>query len=1186
LDSKLLAVPAGGANHGLAPRRSHLVAVVVAFAAALFLVLLPQSALADMAHGKPATASSQEGTSLGPANAVDGDPGTRWSSQFNDGEWWQVDLGSNQQVNEVVINWETAYASQYKIQTSTDGTNFTTATTVNITSSGPADTTFSTVTARYVRILGVVRATGWGISFWEVNVYGPNDPNPGGGGSTGPLPNGFRDVPVFTGLNNPTAVRFAPFPDSRIFVAQKGGIINEYDSLGDTTPTQVADLRTEVHNFWDRGLLGLAVDPQWPARPYIYVSYAYDAAIGQTAPKWGTPNTDSDGCPSPPGATTDGCVISGRLSKLTINTATNQMTNEQVLINDWCQQFPSHSVGDLHFGPDGALYMSGGEGASFNYADYGQSGNPVNPCNDPPGGSGGSMTLPTAEGGSLRSQSMRRPAGQPISLDGSIIRVNPDTGAGLPDNPFASNSNANAQRVIAEGFRNPFRWTFRPGTNELWVGDVGDSTWEEIDRDTTPTTFKNYGWPCYEGAGTHAGFGTANICTGLAADTVNGPQNPYYAYNHSSKLSTNDTCPTPNGSSITGISFYTGGNYPSSYNNALFFADHSRNCLWVANAGTNGLPDMSTVHMFDSNPSFPVDLQQGPNGDLFYASLDGGTINEIQYTAAPSNTPPTAKVNADKTTGSTPLTVNFDATGSSDPDTGDTLTYSWDLNGDGTFGDSTAAKPSFTYTTAGTYTVKVKVTDSHGASDTASITITAGNTPPTPVIDTPASTLTYSVGDLINFTGHATDAEDGTEPAARLTWSLIIHHCPTDINSCHTHHVQDFAGVSSGSFNAPDHEYPSYLELDLTATDAGGLSNTTSVRLDPKTTVLNFASVPSGLTLGFNTTTGVTPFSKTVIIGSANSISATSPQTLSGNVFNFSSWSDSGLATHNITAPSAGATYTATYAQDTSNVNLALNKTATSSSNESSSYPPKNGNDGSTSTRWSSSFKNNQWWQVDLGSVQQVAKVTVNWEAAYASQYQIQTSTDGTTFTTQATVNATSQATRTTTFPAVGARYVRILGVTRATQWGFSFWEAQVFGPGGTAPPPTQVELAKGKPATASSVEGSSLGAAKANDGSTSTRWSSQYNDGEWWQVDLGSAQQVNQVTVNWETAYASQYQIQTSTDGTSFTTQATVNITAPGTQTTSFSAVSARYVRIVGVKRATGWGISIWEAQVFGPSS
>jgi hypothetical protein len=103
-------------------------------------------------------------------------------------------------------------------------------------------------------------------------------------------------------------------------------------------------------------------------------------------------------------------------------------------------------------------------------------------------------------------------------------------------------------------------------------------------------------------------------------------------------------------------------------------------------------------------------------------------------------------------------------------------------------------------------------------------------------------------------------------------------------------------------------------------------------------------------------------------------------------------------------------------------------------------------------------------------------------------------------------------------------------------------------------------------------------------DGSTSTRWSSAFLDNQWWQVDLGSAKQVNQVTINWEAAYASQYRIQTSTDGTTFTTQATVNITAPGTQTTSFPTVSARYVRILGVTRATPWGISMWETQVFGP--
>jgi hypothetical protein len=400
--------------------------------------------------------------------------------------------------------------------------------------------------------------------------------------------------------------------------------------------------------------------------------------------------------------------------------------------------------------------------------------------------------------------------------------------------------------------------------------------------------------------------------------------------------------------------------------------------------------------------------------------------------------------------------------------------------------------------------------------------------------------------------------------------------------------VQSFAGVASGSFNAPDHEYPSYLELQLTATDAGGLTNTASVRLDPLTTTLNLASVPSGLSLTVNSLASTTPFSRTVIQGSANSITAPTPQTLGGTSYDFKSWSDGGLATHNITAPtsSTAATYTATYQAAAADVNLALNKPATSSSNENSGYTAPRGNDGSTTTRWSSTFANSQWWRVDLGSAQTVGKVTINWEAAYASQYQIQTSTDGTTFTTRATVNITSPGVKTTSFTPVSARYVRIMGVTRATPYGISFWEAQVFA-GGSAPPPppTQIELARNQPATSSGNEDNTLYAPGfAVDGNTSTRWSSAFLDNQWWQVDLGSAKQVNQVTINWEAAYASQYRIQTSTDGTTFTTQATVNITAPGTQTTSFPAVSARYVRILGVTRATPWGISMWETQVFGP--
>src|SRR5207247_10662028 len=145
--------------------------------------------------------------------------------------------------------------------------------------------------------------------------------------------------------------------------------------------------------------------------------YAFDAPIGGTPPRW------SDACPTPPGPTTDGCVVSGRLSRITVSG--NVATGEQVLINDWCQQYPSHSIGDLEFGPDGWLYVTGGAGASFDFADWGQKGTPLNPCGDPPAGVGGTESPPTAEGGALRSQSVRRPAGQPVTLGGAILRVDP-----------------------------------------------------------------------------------------------------------------------------------------------------------------------------------------------------------------------------------------------------------------------------------------------------------------------------------------------------------------------------------------------------------------------------------------------------------------------------------------------------------------------------------------------------------------------------------------------------------------------------------------------------------------------------------------------------------------------------------------------------------------------------------------
>jgi glucose/arabinose dehydrogenase/PKD repeat protein len=732
-------------------------------------------------------------------------------------------------------------------------------------------------------------------------------PAPSAGAAT--LPAGFTDEVALSGLSNPTVFRFSP--DGRVFVGEKSGLIKVFDNLSDTTPTVFADLRTNVFAFWDRGLLGLELSPGFPTDPSVYVLYTYDAAIGGTAPRWGTPGSSSDGCPTPPGATDDGCVVSGRLSRLQASGNTSTGT-ETVLVEDWCQQFPSHSVGDLAFGPDGALYASAGEGASFNYDDYGQDGSPLNPCGDPPSGVGGVQTPPTAEGGSLRSQDLRT-MGDPVGLSGSVIRINPATGAGLPDNPLAASADPNARRIVAHGFRNPFRFTLRPGTNEVWVGDVGAGQWEEIDRITNPVdgTVDNFGWPCYEGAPRKSSWDNANftICENLYAAGASAVTAPYFSYHHNDQVVPAETCPTGS-SSIAGLSFAfsEGGNYPADYRGGLFFADYSRDCIWHIPLGANGLPDVSKRRTFVAGAANPVDLQVGPGGDLFYADHLGGTIRRITYTAG--NTSPTAVATATPTSGPAPLTVAFDATGSSDPDVGDSLTYAWDLDGDGQYDDSTAANPTHTYATAATYTAGLRVTDNHGAFGTDTVSISAGNTPPSVSIDSPTTALRWKVGDQVSFSGSANDAQDGPLPPSALSWSLRMQHCPS---TCHTHPLQDFPGTSSGSFTAPDHEYPSYLELELTARDSGGLTSVQTLRLDPLTTTLEMRSDPSGLQLEAAGVVAATPFSRTVIAGSRSTISAPTPQTLGGNGYEFASWSDGGGQTHDVTAGTAPSTYTATY---------------------------------------------------------------------------------------------------------------------------------------------------------------------------------------------------------------------------------------------------------------------------------
>ena len=725
------------------------------------------------------------------------------------------------------------------------------------------------------------------------------------------LPTGFSDNVVLSGLNTPTNLEFAP--DGTILIATKAGQIWSYKSFTDTSPTLVADLSADVDNYWDRGLLGLAIPPDYPTNNHLYVLYARDAPLGGTSPTW------NDACPSPPGPTTDGCVVSGRLAQLTLTDGVE--SSEQTLVDGWCQQFPSHSIGTVLFGADGYLYAGAGDGASFNAVDYGQfgaanAGDSANPCGDPPGGVGTALTPPTAEGGSLRAQSVRRTDG-PAVLNSSIIRVDPATGDPAPGNPFVADADTNRARILDYGLRNPFRFTTRPGTNELWIGDVGASSWEEIDKvpDTTAGTALNFGWPCYEGPGPQAGFKAVglNACTSLY-NTAGSTAAPYYSYSHAAKLTTTDTCPT-GGSSITGMAFYAGSNYPSTLHNALFFADHTRQCMWAMLPDASGNPDPANILAL-GHVANPVQIVQGPaayHDDLFYVDMDGGAIHELSYTTGA--VPPTAVAKVSPASGPAPLTVTYNGSASTDPQ-GEALTYAWSF-GDGT--TSTSANGTHTYTAPGTYTAKLTVMDTQGLTGSTSLPVLVGSAKITSLkvtVTSPTGTVRtkYRVGDKLAFSATAVDATNTPIPAPNFSWHLSIHHCYTATN-CHTHDGGTIAGVKSGSYAAPDHEYPCYLTIELSVT-LPGTTNTLGgvLTIQPQTVAVKFTSnQTTSLHLAVDGVSKYTPFTISMVMGHLATISAPTPEYLAGHKFTYLSWSDKGAQTHTIVAPTAATTRTAYY---------------------------------------------------------------------------------------------------------------------------------------------------------------------------------------------------------------------------------------------------------------------------------
>ncbi|MBB5869063.1 beta-glucanase (GH16 family) [Allocatelliglobosispora scoriae] len=287
--------------------------------------------------------------------------------------------------------------------------------------------------------------------------------------------------------------------------------------------------------------------------------------------------------------------------------------------------------------------------------------------------------------------------------------------------------------------------------------------------------------------------------------------------------------------------------------------------------------------------------------------------------------------------------------------------------------------------------------------------------------------------------------------------------------------------------------------------------------------------------------------------------------------------------------------------------NVAQGKEATASSVENAGTPAASAVDGNVGTRWSSAYTVPQWIQIDLGSTQQVCQVVLVWEAAYATAFQVQLSSNATAWTSIYSTTTGTGGTQTLDVSGTG-RYLRVYITAKATQWGASLWEIQVrTGTVVTSPssspstqpspststPPTggDVLLSYNKPGTASTSQddGACPGCvpAKAFDRDPGTRWATSATTGwvdpGWIYVDLGATAQIHKVILQWDPAYATAYQIQTSTNATTWTTIYSTTTSTGFKQTLTGLTGTGRYVRMYGTARSSTYGYSLWEFQVWG---
>jgi biopolymer transport protein ExbD len=254
--------------------------------------------------------------------------------------------------------------------------------------------------------------------------------------------------------------------------------------------------------------------------------------------------------------------------------------------------------------------------------------------------------------------------------------------------------------------------------------------------------------------------------------------------------------------------------------------------------------------------------------------------------------------------------------------------------------------------------------------------------------------------------------------------------------------------------------------------------------------------------------------------------------------------------------------------------NLALGKTATASS---ANQPATRAIDGDGNTRWESASTDNQQITVDLGSVQTIDRIRLSWENAYGKDFTIQLSNDNAAWTTVATVTGNATTYNDFTNLATAGRYVRMAGTARATSYGYSLYEFEVF----RTSPGAASNLALGKTAVASASQGG-FEPNKAFDANNTSRWGSPYSDNQWLYVDLGRSTNITQVNLIWENAYGKNFHLDVSADANTWTTVTTVTNNTSHVNEIALTA-TGRYVRMYGVTRGTGYGFSLYELQVLG---